>query len=95
MIFQRGFSDVAHLGHVEMLTPHHDEGRQFFTQIVGMEEVYDPRVSVSAIMVGALPCVRQRLTGIVSVKMLSGRLIPLTRSRSRILGRTPVPRNRP
>ena len=32
------FGDVAHLGHVELLTPKPDESLAFFTSIVGLHE---------------------------------------------------------
>ena len=36
MDFQPGFGDIAHLGHVELLTPKFDESVEFFTKIVGL-----------------------------------------------------------
>jgi|GEM_PF-3024138 len=32
--------DIAHLGHVELLTPKFEESVLFFTEILGMQEVY-------------------------------------------------------
>lgn len=41
MVQQRELDfDVAHLGHVELLTPKFQESVEFFTNILGMEEVY-------------------------------------------------------
>lgn len=40
------FHDIAHLGHVELLTPKPEESLAFFTDIVGLHEVlycYEPR----------------------------------------------------
>ena len=39
MNFQPRFSDVAHLGHVELLTPRLDDSVAFFTGLVGLSEV--------------------------------------------------------
>lgn len=38
--------DLAHLGHVELLTPKPDESRRFFTSVLGMEETARQGASV-------------------------------------------------
>lgn len=38
--------DIAHLGHVELLTPTPEESLWFFTEVLGMEEVADEERSV-------------------------------------------------
>lgn len=38
MIYQPQFGDLAHLGHVELLTPRFDESLRFFTDILGLHE---------------------------------------------------------
>lgn len=39
MTFKPRFSDVAHLGHIELLTPCLEASRQFFIEIAGLEQV--------------------------------------------------------
>jgi catechol 2,3-dioxygenase len=39
MAHQPTFHDIAHLGHVELLTPKFDESLAFFTDIIGLHEV--------------------------------------------------------
>ncbi|PWT81297.1 MAG: catechol 2,3-dioxygenase, partial [Blastocatellia bacterium] len=39
MAYQPVFHDVAHLGHVELLTPKFEQSLAFFTDIVGLHEV--------------------------------------------------------
>lgn len=46
MRFQAQFGDVAHLGHVELLTPHFAESVQFFSQVLGLQETYRREQSV-------------------------------------------------
>ncbi|GMA49701.1 hypothetical protein GCM10025857_10580 [Alicyclobacillus contaminans] len=38
--------DVAHLGHVELLTPKYDESLAFFTDVMGLEVVEEDGDSV-------------------------------------------------
>lgn len=38
MKYQPNFGDIAHLGHVELLTPKFNESLQFFTEILGLHE---------------------------------------------------------
>jgi catechol 2,3-dioxygenase len=38
MTYKPSFQDVAHLGHVEILTPRLDESVQFFREVVGLHE---------------------------------------------------------
>src|SRR5262245_46262053 len=40
------FGDVAHVGHVELLTPRPDESLAFFTAIVGLHETHRSDASV-------------------------------------------------
>ena len=38
--------DIAHLGHVELLTPKPEESRWFFVEVLGMEPVHEAGGSV-------------------------------------------------
>lgn len=38
MIYQPQFGDIAHLGHVELLTPKFEESLKFFTEVMGLHE---------------------------------------------------------
>jgi catechol 2,3-dioxygenase len=38
MAYQPAFGDIAHLGHVELLTPNFDASLSFFTEVMGLHE---------------------------------------------------------
>jgi catechol 2,3-dioxygenase len=46
MSFQPQFGDVAHLGHIELLTPKFRESVDFFTNVLGLKETYRREASV-------------------------------------------------
>jgi catechol 2,3-dioxygenase len=46
MSFYPQFSDVAHLGHIELIPPQFAESVQFFSQVLGLLETYRNEQSV-------------------------------------------------